>query len=136
MRQLDHKAHCRQITVFLSRREPVAILRPFVELEAQAQHRSGSTASQGAELRYRQRDAAATQRSSVMTAPLVEFRGVSHAYGDRPVLAGLDLAVTAGESLAAAGAWGRRVSRDMLGGSGGAQPAGFCPAENAYGIEN
>jgi len=38
-----------------------------------------------------------------MTAPLVEFRRVSHAYDDRPVLAGLELAVAAGESLALVG---------------------------------
>ncbi len=38
-----------------------------------------------------------------MSGPLIEFRGVSHAYGDRPVLAGLDLAVAAGESLALVG---------------------------------
>jgi osmoprotectant transport system ATP-binding protein len=37
------------------------------------------------------------------TAPVVEFRGVSHAYGARRVLDGLDLAVAGGESLALVG---------------------------------
>jgi osmoprotectant transport system ATP-binding protein len=35
--------------------------------------------------------------------PVVEFSGVSHAYGDRRVLAGLDLSVNRGESLALVG---------------------------------
>ena len=35
--------------------------------------------------------------------PVVEFRGVSHAYGSRPVLTALDLGVAAGESLALVG---------------------------------
>jgi osmoprotectant transport system ATP-binding protein len=35
--------------------------------------------------------------------PLVELKGVSHSYGGRPVLAGIDLTVAAGESLALVG---------------------------------
>ena len=38
-----------------------------------------------------------------MATPLIEFRRVGYAYGDRPVLTGVDLAVAAGESLALVG---------------------------------
>jgi osmoprotectant transport system ATP-binding protein len=41
--------------------------------------------------------------SQTPDAPVVEFRAVTHGYGDRRVLAGLDLAVAAGESLALVG---------------------------------
>lgn len=36
-------------------------------------------------------------------APIVQFRAVSHAYGERPVLNGLDVSVARGESLALVG---------------------------------